>query len=376
MKIGIACGYSWDVPGGVQIHVRDLARELISRGHEVSVLAPSGKKPEELEPFVFPVGRAIPIRYNGSVARIAFGAKVNRRVRMWLNAGDFDVLHVHEPFTPSASMLALMNAKCPVVSTFHTAGDKFLALSLTAPLIVPLLDKIQARIAVSEEARRTAVQHFGADAWVIPNGVKISGLLSEKKDPRFAGTASAPTLAFLGRIDEPRKGLHLVAKAFPKIAEKFPRAKLFVAGRGDIAKAGKLFGPLGAQTEFLGAVSDSQKAALLGSADLYLAPNTGGESFGIILVEAMAAGAAIVASDIPAFRAVLENGRYGLHFRNEDPQDLADTVIAALEQPQLREKLSSEANSHAWKYDWSSVATQILRVYETARKIYGPKECA
>lgn len=365
MRIGIACGYSWDVPGGVQFHIRDLAQELIGRGHHVSVIAPS-EKTDGLEPFVHPVGAAIPIRYNGSVARLSFGPKVNREVRAWLREQKLDVLHVHEPFTPSVSMLALMSADCPVVSTFHTAMDRSRMLSIASPLLIPMLDKIQARIAVSQEARRTAVQHLGGDAWVIPNGVFVKNLHIADKDERFAGTDERPTLSFLGRLDEPRKGLPVVAKAFGAIRERHPGVRLLVAGKGDIDEARAMFGTDSVAVEFLGPITDEDKALLLGSSDIYLAPNTGGESFGIILVEAMSAGAYIVASNIPAFRAVLGDGEFGSHFSNEDGSDLARVVNAALADPKMRRETAVKAAQEAWRYDWSTVASHILSVYETA----------
>lgn len=365
MRIGIACGYSWDVPGGVQFHIRDLAEELIRRGHHVSVIAPS-EMTEGLEPFVHPVGAAIPIRYNGSVARLSFGPKVNREVRAWLKEQNLDVLHVHEPFTPSVSMLALMNAQVPVVSTFHTAMDKSRMLSIASPLLMPMLDRIQARIAVSQEARRTAVQHLGGDAWVIPNGVFVDSMKVEEKDERFTGTPERPTLSFLGRLDEPRKGLPVVARAFHEIRHAFPGVRLLVAGKGDIDEARKMFGQDADAVEFLGPVSNRDKALLLGSSDIYLAPNTGGESFGIILVEAMSAGASIVASNIPAFRAVLGDGQYGAHFVNDDAADLARTVIATLKNDAGRAARAEAAKVEAWRYDWSTVASHILSVYETA----------
>ncbi|MFC5280427.1 glycosyltransferase family 4 protein [Arcanobacterium canis] len=364
MKIGIACGYSWDVPGGVQFHIRDLAKELISRGHEVSVIAPAHPD-ADLEPFVTSVGSATPIKYNGSVARLAFGPKVNHRVRGWLRDSDFDVLHVHEPFTPSVSMLALMSASCPVVATFHTAMDTSRILRLASPFIVPLLDKIEARIAVSQEARRTMVQHLGGDAWVIPNGVFVRDLEADK-DERFTGTCESPTIAFLGRIDEPRKGLGVLAAALPDLKARFPHARVFVAGKGDRAAASELFGEHADSVTFLGPITDADKASLLASVDAYVAPNTGGESFGIILVEAMSAGAFIVSSDIPAFRAVLGDGEFGLHFVNGNSGDLARVLGDALEDPGLRQHIAHAAQAEVWRYDWSSVASQILSVYDTA----------
>lgn len=365
MKIGIACPYSWDVPGGVQFHIRDLAEELIGRGHDVRVIAPA-EHLEGLPDFLTPTGSAIPIPYNGSVARLSFGPRVNREVRAWLREGHFDVVHVHEPFIPSIAMLALMSADCPVVSTFHTAMDRSRAYSIAAPMLRAVLDKLQSRIAVSQEARRTAVQYLGGDAFVIPNGVFTADFERAEKDARFTGTPDSPTLGFLGRLDEPRKGLPVVAAAFPAIRRAIPGVRLFVAGRGDFDEARAMFGDDVSAVTFLGAISDEDKAALLSSVDIYLAPNTGGESFGIILIEAMSAGSFVVASDIPAFRAVLGNGNFGSHFANEEPQALADAVAEAVADPQMRERTVAAAHIEAHRYDWVNVASQVLAVYETA----------
>lgn len=367
MRIGIACPYSWDVPGGVQFHIRDLASELIRRGHDVRVIAPA-EHTEGLPPFLTPTGSAIPIRYNGSIARLSFGPRVNREVRAWLRDGHFDVVHVHEPFVPSVSMLALMSAECPVVATFHTAMDKSRALEIAAPMLRAVLDKISSRIAVSQEARRTAVQYLGGDAYVIPNGVFTSEFEDAPRDPCFTGTEKSPTLGFLGRLDEPRKGLAVVAGAMDEIREAIPGVRLFVAGRGDTDEARALFGMSADCVTFLGTISDEEKASFLSSIDIYLAPNTGGESFGIILIEAMSAGSFVVASDIPAFRAVLGNGTFGRQFPNEDSHALARAVIESLNSPELREQTREAAQEEAHRYDWSNVASQVLAVYETAER--------
>ncbi|MDY5153747.1 phosphatidylinositol alpha-mannosyltransferase [Actinobaculum suis] len=364
MKIGIACPYSWDVPGGVQFHIRDLAEELIARGHTVSVIAPSEQE-EELEDYVVPVGAAVPIRYNGSVARLSFGPRVNRAVRQWLRDGDFDVLHVHEPLVPSVAMLALMSADCAVVSTHHTSMERSRALDMFTPILRPLLEKIQARIAVSQEARRTIVDHLGGDAFIIPNGVYTSDF-DVPADPRFTGTQDAPTVGFLGRLDEPRKGLPVLAAAAPLIEAEIPGVRFIVAGAGDLDAASKAFGTCSERVTFLGRVSDAEKAAMLASVDTYIAPNTGGESFGIILVEAMAAGAYVIASDIPAFQAVLGGGKFGALFSNENPHALAQTVISALRDPQHREEIAQAGKLESQRYDWQTVASQVLAVYETA----------
>ena len=365
MRIGIACPYSWDVPGGVQFHIRDLAANLIERGHEVSVIAPSVEG-TDIPPFVEPTGAAIPIPYNGAVARLSFGPRVNRHVRRWLSAGNFDVLHLHEPFVPSLAMLALMAADCPVVSTFHTALDRSRILSVASPILVPMLEKIRCRIAVSEEARRTAVEHLGGDAYVIPNGVDVSAFVEAPTDARFTGTPESPTIGFLGRIDEPRKGLPVLARAIATVRETYPNVRVFVAGRGDNRDALNVLGKHADVVTFLGSVSEEDKAALLSSVDIYVAPQTGGESFGIVLVEAMSAGSFVVSSDIPAFRAVLDEGTYGDHFVSEDSEDLARVIVQALSDPERRAATVLAAHDRALAFDWSTVATDILSVYTLA----------
>ena len=169
MKIGMICPYSFDVPGGVQAHVVDLAEVLIERGHKVSVLAPSSDD-DELPDFVVSAGKAVAIPYNGSVARLSFGPTANNRLRKFIAEGDFDVLHIHEPNAPSLSMLALRIAEGPIVATFHTSTTKSLVLSTFQGVLAPYLEKISGRIAVSELARRWQVESLGSDAVEIPNG--------------------------------------------------------------------------------------------------------------------------------------------------------------------------------------------------------------
>jgi phosphatidylinositol alpha-mannosyltransferase len=365
MKIGIVCPYSFDVPGGVQFHVRDLAEALRGLGHEVSVLAPADED-TPVPDYLVPAGRAIPVHYNGSVARMTFGPVSARRVRRWLEAGDFDVLHLHEPVTPSLGMLALWIAQGPIVATFHTALLRSRALQVAYPMVRASLEKISARIAVSEDARRTLVDHLGGDAVVIPNGVYVDRFADAEPDPRWTGTPDAPTVAFLGRLDEPRKGLPVLTAAIPAVLEQIPGARFLVAGRGDqgAQDAREALGPLAASVEFLGSVSDEDKARLLSSVDVYCAPQTGGESFGIVLVEAMSAGSAVVASDLGAFRRVLDDGRAGILFRTEDPADLAATLVRVLRDPALRAATTAHASQVVRRYDWSTVAEGVLTVYE------------
>lgn len=362
----MVCPYSFDVPGGVQFHVRDLAEHLVGLGHEVQVLAPADDD-TPLPEYVRSAGRAVPVRYNGSVARLNFGPVTSSRVGRWLEAGSFDVLHLHEPVTPSISLLALWAAEgIPVVATFHTSNLRSRAMQAAYPLLRPSLEKIIGRIAVSEDARRTVTTHLGGDAVVIPNGVKVDFFAHADTSPAWKGTAERPTLAFLGRIDEPRKGLPVLGGAMPAILREFPGTRLLVAGPGATEAARQHVAPEAAPAvKFLGPVSDGDKATLLASVDLYVAPHTGGESFGIVLVEAMAAGAPVVASDLPAFARVLDGGAAGAMFANEDRADLAHAVVTLLGDGTRRSELSRIGRRRAEIFDWSVVAEDIIAVYDT-----------
>ncbi|MEU7477689.1 glycosyltransferase family 4 protein [Lentzea sp. NPDC042327] len=359
MKIGIVCPYSLDVPGGVQAHVVDLARALIGLGHEVNVLAPADDD-QSLPPFVTSAGRAVGIPYNGSVARLSFGPVSYARVRRWIDEHSFDVLHLHEPTAPSLSFLALVVADGPIVATFHTSTPRSKMLAAFQGVLQPFLEKVTARIAVSALARRVQVEHLGGDAVEIPNGVDVDFFASASTldgYPRPGGT-----IGFVGRYDEPRKGMPILWEAFGLIADEFPDLRLLVVGRGEH----ELTGPLAARVDLLGQVSDEDKARMLRSIDVYVAPNTGGESFGIILTEAMSAGTAVVASDLDAFRRVLDDGKAGALFPVGDAAALADALRSVLRDTALRAEYVAAASDRVQTFDWSVVASQVLRVYETA----------
>ncbi len=365
MKIGIVCPYSFDVPGGVQFHVRDLAEHFIAEGHTVSVLAPGdedGRHPH----YLVPCGRAVPVRYNGSVARVNIGPVTATRTSRWLDDGDFDIVHLHEPVTPSVSLLALRATDRPVVATFHTSLLRSRAMQAASPLLQPLIERILGRIAVSEAARSTVTSHLGGDAVVIPNGVRTRFFRDAEARAEWQGAPEAPTLAFLGRIDEPRKGLHVLAEAMTQILAAHPGTRLLVAGPGDVEAARDRLSPaVRAATTFLGLVSEEEKSALLTSVSAYVAPHTGGESFGIVLVEAMAAGAPVVASDLTAFIGVLGTPPAGVVFPVADAGALAEAVVRLLDDGRLSDRLRLAGPRRAAAFDWDTVATQIMAVYET-----------
>lgn len=360
LRIGIVCPYSWDTPGGVQNHIRDLAEFLIAAGHEVSVLAPASDE-SKLPDYVVNAGKPISIPYNGAVARVLFGPVAFARVRNWISHGEFDLLHLHEPAIPSISLLACWAADGPMVGTFHAAAKRQKIIFAIGPILEPAIEKLSARIAVSEAARLTLTDHLDTDAIIIPNGIYANRYAHGKPRPKWSGN----TIGFIGRFEEPRKGLSILVEALPVIARFAPDVKVFVAGPGDPEEVIEDIDPqLRQRFEFLGKISEADKADFMSSVALYVAPNTGGESFGIILAEALAGGACVVASDIPAFDDLLGHGQFGALFESENSTELAKLVIELLRDDHKRKELALAGKYHAQKFDWTVVAEQIYSVYE------------
>ncbi len=362
MKVGLVCPYAWDVPGGVQAHVRDLAETLIELGHEVSVMTPVDD-PASLPPYAVDGGRPRAVPYNGSVARLTFGVAATARVRRWIRRGRFDVLHVHEPVAPSLGILAVWAARGPIVATVHSSIFRSRALVTAYYIAQTALEKVSALIAVSEYARRTIVDHLGGDAVLIPNGVRV-GVFRDAAP--MTGLPDGPLLAFLGRVQEPRKGLAVLLGAMPDILERHPSARLVIIGPGDLDEV--LQGhPESVQRCVvpLGRLDEAEKASALAAADVYVAPNTGGESFGIVLLEAMAAGTPVVASDLEAFERVLDDGRAGLTFPVGDSRALAVQACRLLDSEELRQDMARRGSARAEDYDWNAVARDIVAVYES-----------
>ena len=365
MRIGIVCPYSWDIPGGVSAHVADLAEALIRMGHHVSVLAPA-EFDELLPDYVVSTGKPRAVKYNGSVARLSFGPIAARKVSKWIEEGEFDVLHVHEPLAPSLSVLACWAAKGPIVATWHSSMDKSRMMLTLSKLAQTAMEKVSARIAVSEAARTTLIKHVGGDAVVIPNGVDISTFTNAK--PMFGWPGTNQSIVFLGRGDEPRKGLSVLVEAYPEIRRQHPNVRLLIAGPGEPADTlKKLSREDRASVTVLGMVAPQDKASVLASGTIYVAPNTGGESFGIVLLEAMASGTPVVASDLEAFQRVLDSGKAGITFENENSADLARVVSELLSDPARCVELSAQGKLRAAEFDWSVVAEKIVDVYESIR---------
>ncbi|MGH4011876.1 MAG: glycosyltransferase family 4 protein [Pseudonocardiaceae bacterium] len=364
MRIGMVCPYSIAVRGGVQAHVLGLASGLRGLGHQAEVLAPAAAG-DPVPEFVTPAGKAVGVPYNGSVAPLAFGPVALTRVRRWLRNHDFDVLHLHEPAAPSLSLIALALTDRPVVATFHFATTRSWVLAAAHGLLQPPMEKIIGRIAVSPLARRVLVEYLGGDAVEIPNGVDVAQFAAALPLPGYPRNGN--TVGFVGRYDEPRKGMPVLLEALHTLARTRPGLRLLVVGHGDAAALLRAAGPdLAPRIRVLGGLGDEGKAAMLASVDVLCVPAIGGESFGIVLTEAMAAGTPIVASDLDAFRLVLDGGQAGVLVPAGVPGALSCALSDLLDDPGRRAALAAAGRRRAAMWDWPVVARQVLQVYETA----------
>ncbi len=364
LRIGMVCPYGWDTPGGVQIHIKELAEWLISKGHEVSVLAPVTDEDGSIEPWVVSAGRPISIPYNGAIAKVIFGPLASSRVKQWIANGNFDLLHLHEPAIPSLSLLAGWAGDGPMVATFHAATNSQKIANAIGTMLDPLIERITAKIAVSEIARETLKDRFSTEAVVIPNGIDTSKF--DGIGPR-AEWALPNTIGFIGRFDEPRKGLSVLLAAIPEIVTQVSNLRILVAGPGDSEDFSKQVpSQLRNRITFLGRISELEKAQFFKSISLYIAPNTGGESFGIILAEAMAARTPIVASNLPAFAKLLDEGKSGELFTSESSNALASAVLHLLGNDDARKQIADAGFEKAKIFDWDTVGNQISSVYEMA----------
>ncbi|SJN39191.1 glycosyltransferase family 4 protein [Luteococcus japonicus] len=363
LRVGLVCPYSFARAGGVQNHVLGLAGWLRSQGHSVSILAPGRPTAAMLHGAGLgatdftSAGPAIPVSYNGSVARINFGPAAALRVRDWLKHGHFDLVHVHEPMTPSISLLALGRARVPLVATFHTATPGSRTMGLAYQLLPQAAERIDRSIAVSRTAARVAEAHGGPRSTVIGNAISV------REHPLAECTArwragDHPRVTFVGRYDEPRKGLTVLLDALPVVRRRHPDLRVQVVGAGTARRT--------AGVQFTGPLDDRGRNEALATSDAYVAPHTGRESFGIVLLEALASGAPVVASDLPAFREVVsdEHGPVADLFRPGDPQALAEALLTSLARP--RGQWERRGRRRAEAFDWSVVGPQVLEVYRNA----------
>jgi phosphatidylinositol alpha-mannosyltransferase len=360
LRILLACPYAWDAPGGVQVHVRQLASHLRGRGHEVLVLAPG--RTLAVEPWVRVVGRPVPVRYNGSVAPICPSPASARAVKRAMDRFRPDVVHVHEPFTPSTSMFAALRSNAPVVATFHAYADRSALRSLASPVLRLVWRKLDVRIAVSKAAASFAAGRFGGDVRIVPNGVDVE--LFREAEP--AALPPGRSILFVNRLDR-RKGFSIAVAAFGILAERHDDLHLVVAGDGEERNAVFDLDPYArARVVMLGNVPHEKLPPYHAAADVFVAPARGRESFGIVLVEAMAAGLSVVASAIPGYDEVVRDGVDGLLVRPSDPAALAGGVNRVLGDPELAGRLGEAGRARAGEFAWDRVAGELESIYSEA----------
>ncbi len=359
MNIGMVSPYSWDFPGGVNRHVEQLSEQLRGRGHRVKVIAPGGSSSGDF----FSVGGSFAVSANRSRANISFGPRVAARIRGLLRHEPFDVLHLHEPLIPSSSMLALFNSRCANLATFHAAREGgSLGYRLAWPLLERLARRIEVRAAVSPAAEDLVSRYFPGDYRILPNGVDTRSFTPE--GPVLDGLEpDAFNIVFVGR-SEPRKGLDVLLTALPAVRDVHPEVRLLVVGteEGPDEHEGVLW---------LGRIPDGLVPAAYRSGYIMASPALGWESFGIVLLEAMASGLPVVASDIPGYRAVLEDGVQGILVPPGDSGALADALLELIDDEAKRKTLSAAALRRAREFSWERLVGDVEEAYAEAVEIHG-----
>ncbi|MGQ9681381.1 MAG: glycosyltransferase family 4 protein [Anaerolineae bacterium] len=368
MKIALVTPYDYPYPGGVTEHISSLDRIFRQWGHEVWVLAASSRDEDELDHNVLKVSGVVPLPSSGSVARISLSPRVYRRVKGILKELAVDIVHLHEPMMPVLPLVVLRHSRAVNVGTFHAFRETSNpGYEYGKHLLQPFFDRLAARIAVSEAARDAVARYFPGEYAVIPNGVDYERFAAAEALPFY--NDGRPTILFMGRLEK-RKGFEYLLDAFARVRHHIPNARLIVAGA--FSKEDKEPFVTQARREgirgvhFVGYVPETEKPRYFRSCDVFCAPSLGYESFGIVLLEAMATGRPIVASNIPGYRSVLTNGCEGLLIEPADPLALAEALIRLLRDPELRQRMGERGRNTAAGLAWPNVARRVLDVYESA----------
>lgn len=360
MRIALVCPYAWEAAGGVQVHVRSLSTRLRARGHDVTVVAPAGVPPAE--PWVRAVGVPLRVPYRGTVAPIAPQSFL--KTREVLAALRPDVVHVHEPLTPSASMFATLMSPAPVVATVHAYLDRSRVMELAAPALRWVWGKVTTGVAVSDAAAaflRRALPEVALE--IVPNGVDVEAFAAA--GPRD-DLPEGRRILWVNRLDA-QKGFPVALAAFSKVLEDVPDAVLVVVGEGGDREALRLLTTAARErVEMRGTVPNADVPGYLAASEVYLSPAVGQESFGIVLVEAMAAGVPVVATDIPGYREVVTDGLEGLLVPPRDPEALAAALVRVLSEPDLARRLGDAGRARARTFDWPLVVDRLEELYGRA----------
>jgi phosphatidylinositol alpha-mannosyltransferase len=369
MRIALVSPYDYPFPGGVTEHIAALAAGLERRGHDVRVLSPSSGRGERLTgDHVYRLGSVVRVPYHGSWARITLSLGLRRKVRAILERERFDLVHLHEPLLPTLPLTVLALTRVATVGTFHAYWDRSLFYALGRPLLRRAFDRLDGRIAVSAAARDYVGRYFPGEYALIPNGVDTTRFRPDL-EPLPTARGMGPSVLFVGRL-EPRKGFVHLLRAFARLGRTLPEARLLVAGaygEGERLRYAWLATQLGAgRVAFLGRLGPAELARCYASADVCCFPSLGGESFGIVLLEAMATGRPVVCSDIPGYREVLQAGRQGLLVPPGDEPALAAALLRLLADPALRARLGAAGRQRAAGFDWEVVTARVEAAYGTA----------
>jgi phosphatidyl-myo-inositol alpha-mannosyltransferase len=368
MKIALVTPYDYPFPGGVTEHIMHLDREFRARGHDTRIIAASTEDQDALGTNVIKVSGAVaPIPFSGSTARITLSPRVYRRVKKILTTEKFDIVHVHEPGVPLLCLTVLRHSHAVNVGTFHAYRETNALYEYGRPLAARVFGRLDGRIVVSTVVRDYVARYFPGDYRVIPNGIDAARFASPNTKPIARFDDGRPNILFVGRMED-RKGFRYLMRAYPQIKAEIPDVRLLVVGAfGDEEKAPFI---RAARTHhmrgihFIGWVSREELPRYYLTASLFCAPSTGFESFGIVLLEAMAAGLPIVASDIPGYRQVLTDGVEGRLVRPGDEKEMAEAVIGLLKDPALRSRMAARGRLTADGYDWPIIADRVLDYYD------------
>ena len=359
LRIGLICPYSLTTPGGVQGQVMGLARSLRKMGHEVRVLGPCDGAPPDT--FVTPIGESLPTVANGSIAPLAPDPSAALRTIRVLRDEQFDVLHLHEPLTPGANITALVMRTAPIVATFHAAGESLSYKYLSAPL-KGFASAINHRVAVSKDAVLLAQRYIGGDYQILPNGVELDRFLSNSHTLRPTSNdsnAARQSIFFCGR-HEPRKGLEILLQAHATLPDT---VDLLIASEGPETERLKREWAGDSRIVWLGRISDADKAMHLSQADVFCAPSIGGESFGVVLIEAMAAATPIVASALDGYMNVATNEIDALLVEPNSPTDLEAALRRILLDQKLAERLVVQGQIRANGFSMIQLAQTYVEIY-------------
>lgn len=345
--------YSLTVPGGVQQQVLGLARSLRAKGHEVRVLGPCDGPPPDA--FVTPLGNSLPTAVNGSIAPLAPDASAALRTIRALNDEAFDVVHVHEPLVPGPSLTALLVKMAPVVATFHSAGESAAYRTFSRQLKW-VASRIDIRVAVSKDAVELAQRYIGGDYEILFNGIELGDYSSPSATPR------ENAIFFIGRHEE-RKGLSILLEAVSKLP---PDVRVWIASDGPQTAELKTRFASDSRIEWLGRISDSEKISRMSRASVFCAPSLHGESFGVVLLEAMAAGTPVVASNLDGYRNVATDDETALLVETGNVAGLASALARVLVDPRLAARLTANGREHAQRFSMDALADRYIEMYERA----------